>query len=377
MIIKNAKIYFYLRNKNIYAQIVYNKKRSIAFSTGIKSNCNFDKITQRFENDSIANLKLESLKVSIYNIELKFANSNQILDAETLKSLLIIENFKKKLIEVLTKFISKEKSNKEITTRTLQTYSTRSNGLIKFLSETNNLDILISEVDILFVKKYESWLILKKYKNSYCNKNLQFLNQILFFCTLEKYILNNCMYKYIYLKSDTKSNTNFLKTEELQKIEFKNFENERLNRTKDWFLFQCYTGLSYSDMLIFNPKSNLKIEKELEWIIGYRKNTKSNYQLPLIKQAKTILNKYPNGFEIISNVNYNVYIKEIIAICNINKPNINSSSSRKTFGNYCIEKGCNLQTISEMLGHKDTRLTSRVYVDIRKSKILKDMEVIL
>lgn len=76
----------------------------------------------------------------------------------------------------------------------------------------------------------------------------------------------------------------------------------------------------------------------------------------------------------ISNVNYNVYIKEMMLICDIDKPEMASHAGRKTFGNYCIEQGCNLQTVSEVLGHRDTRMTARVYTDVHKLKILKDMQ---
>ena len=160
---------------------------------------------------------------------------------------------------------------------------------------------------------------------------------------------------------------------EVRKIEATHFESKKLIQVKNWFLFQCYTDLSYADMKIFNPKINIVVDCEVEWMQGDRYQSKSFYQLPLLPKAKEILRKYPRGFEIISNVNYNVYIKEIMQLCDLNKPEISSHSGRKTFGNYCIEQGCNLQTVSEMLGHRDTRMTARVYTDVHKSKILKDM----
>ena len=366
-------MYFYLRSSTVYCQIVYNLLRSVAFSTSIKSKSKFDQDIQRFENDTVANLKLEEIKITIYNIELELITQKQSYNAEQLKSLFQIKYSPKKLTDVISDFAIAYEKNKKSAHRTIQTYNTRSNGLKAFLIESNNIEILIHEIDIEFVKNYENWLLFKKYLPSYCNKSLQYLNQLLVFGCKKKLILQNCMYLYKYLIHDKKSRFPFLTLNEVRKIEATHFESKKLIQVKNWFLFQCYTDLSYADMKIFNPKINIVVDCEVEWMQGDRYQSKSFYQLPLLPKAKEILRKYPRGFEIISNVNYNVYIKEIMQLCDLNKPEISSHSGRKTFGNYCIEQGCNLQTVSEMLGHRDTRMTARVYTDVHKSKILKDM----
>ena len=40
----------------------------------------------------------------------------------------------------------------------------------------------------------------------------------------------------------------FLTSEEVKQIESKVFDSDRLTKVRDLFLFQCYTGLAYTDM---------------------------------------------------------------------------------------------------------------------------------
>jgi integrase/recombinase XerD len=44
-----------------------------------------------------------------------------------------------------------------------------------------------------------------------------------------------------------------LNIDELKRIEEKNFDIERLQQVKDLFVFSCYTGLSYIDVMDLQP----------------------------------------------------------------------------------------------------------------------------
>ncbi|WP_090500805.1 site-specific integrase [Pedobacter terrae] len=70
----------------------------------------------------------------------------------------------------------------------------------------------------------------------------------------------------------------FLTADELQKITQKQFTTDRLSQVRDFFLFSCYTRLSYADVQKLKL-ADLSIGVDGErWIFTYRKNryTSSN-----------------------------------------------------------------------------------------------------
>ncbi|MFE3849198.1 tyrosine-type recombinase/integrase [Flavobacterium sp. LB3P45] len=75
----------------------------------------------------------------------------------------------------------------------------------------------------------------------------------------------------------------------IEKIRFSNFpRGEGLNITRDMFLFSCYTGLRYSDVIDLSKKDILDNK-----IISLRmQKTKNMVQVPISDKAQIILKKY-------------------------------------------------------------------------------------
>jgi integrase len=67
----------------------------------------------------------------------------------------------------------------------------------------------------------------------------------------------------------------YLTDEELSVIEKRTFSIERLQMVKNMFVFACYTGLSYSDLIKLKPE-NIQIGIDGEsWIKTNRQKTKT------------------------------------------------------------------------------------------------------
>ena len=65
----------------------------------------------------------------------------------------------------------------------------------------------------------------------------------------------------------------YLTKEELETLNSKVFEIERLNQVKDIFLFSCYTGLAYADVKkLDNSQVSIGIDGE-KWIFTNRQKT--------------------------------------------------------------------------------------------------------
>jgi hypothetical protein len=65
----------------------------------------------------------------------------------------------------------------------------------------------------------------------------------------------------------------FLTAAELKKIEVKKFSVERLQIVKDVFVFCCYTGLAYVDVMNLTENHIIKGIDEEDWIKTFRQKT--------------------------------------------------------------------------------------------------------
>jgi site-specific recombinase XerD len=178
-----------------------------------------------------------------------------------------------------------------------------------------------------------------------------------------------------------KTEREFLSIEELSRIESKHIDNDRLNYVRDMFIFNCYTGLAYSDTIQLNPSNIIiGIDKEY-WIKTFRQKTDTPVNVPLLPKAYSILERYrknpvsvSNGaiFPGISNQKLNSYLKEISDICNIQK-HLTFHMARHTFATtVTLTNGVPIETVSKMLGH--TKITTtQIYAKVIERKVSDDM----
>ena len=176
----------------------------------------------------------------------------------------------------------------------------------------------------------------------------------------------------------------FLTTKELTELENFSFSKDRLNRVKDVFIFSCYTGLAYIDLVNLTA-SNLCIGMDGEyWIKTSRQKTDVPVNVPLLPQAMRIIEKYKDDpivssknalVPLFTNQKINDYLKEIARECKIEKY-MNFHMARHTFATtVTLTNGVPIETVSKMLGH--TKLsTTQVYVHILQKKISDDMSLL-
>lgn len=75
-------------------------------------------------------------------------------------------------------------------------------------------------------------------------------------------------------------------------LESKVFTIPRLEQVRDLFIFQCYTGLAFSDMKMLT-KAEIQIGIDgNRWIIKRRVKTDQRSSIPLLPKAIRILDKY-------------------------------------------------------------------------------------
>jgi integrase len=131
----------------------------------------------------------------------------------------------------------------------------------------------------------------------------------------------------------------FLTKAELGRIENKHFKIERLELVKDLFVFCCYTGLAYVDVMQLTMDNIVEGLDGEDWIKTHRQKNNIPVNTPILPKAKLILKKYLNHprttnidaiFPICSNQKVNSYLKEIADLCGIKK-NLTFHIARHTF----------------------------------------------
>ena len=132
--------------------------------------------------------------------------------------------------------------------------------------------------------------------------------------------------------------------------------NERLDRIKDLFLFQCYTGLSYCDMELLEPKDFQSNEAGMVYLRKKRKKTGVLFFIVLLPEALNIAKKYSLHLPLISNEKYNSYLKELGTLCNIDKP-MHSHIGRHTAATYLLNRSVPMEMVAKVLGHTTTKQT--------------------
>lgn len=146
-----------------------------------------------------------------------------------------------------------------------------------------------------------------------------------------------------------------LEKDEIEVIKRKAFVG-RLDKVRDLFLFQCYTGLAYCDMADLRH-SDIECEGDMYFVRKNRQKTKIMFFTVINNDAMRILEKYNYMLPVLSNQKYNSYLKEIGDLCNIGK-SLHSHIARHTCATQLLNDGMPIEIVSKVLGHSNTRQTA-------------------
>lgn len=125
---------------------------------------------------------------------------------------------------------------------------------------------------------------------------------------------------------------------------------ERIQRIMRKFLFQCLTGMRYSDMIVLEY-SNV-IGDHLTFTPQKTEDSSGKVvRMLLTNKLREIIGEKKQGriFRHISNAKYNTYLKEVAEIAQIEKK-ISSHVGRHTFATISIQKGIPLPILKELMG---------------------------
>ena len=282
--------------------------------------------------------------------------------------------------EIYDIFIFDEAQNNQWNKRTLQKMQTQRKVLYEFDS-----DMSFEKFNEEYLSNYQMFLEDKDHKNSTLSKELSSLKSFLKWAKRKGY---NKFSEFELFKPKIKNIQKkiiFLNQSELKKLrEFEiPEENKNLEKIRDIFLFQCFTGLRYSD--VFNLK---KANIRENYIEVTTLKTSENLIIELNKLSKNILERYKDiegekALPVISYQKMNDYLKELAELAGINdlvtttyyKGNVRfeeitpkyallgTHAGRRTFVCNALSLGIPPNVVMKWTGHSDYK-SMKPYIDI-------------
>jgi len=270
---------------------------------------------------------------------------------------------------------------------TIKNYFTTVRYLKEFvLKQFKKRDVYLSELDYQFITKFEYFLRTyqpidhhKGMENNGVMKHLERFQKMIRLGVKLGWIDKN-PFEFFKLKMQ-KVERGYLTTDELLAIEQKKFDIERIQYVKDLFVFSCYTGMAYIDVMQLTPHNIMIGMDGNHWIKTTREKTDTSVNVPILPKAASIIEKYKNSpkaiamgtlFPVISNQKLNSYLKEVADLCNI-ESHLTFHLARHTFATtVTLSNGVPIETVSKMLGHTTIR-TTQIYAKVVERKVSDDM----
>ncbi len=182
--------------------------------------------------------------------------------------------------------------------------------------------------------------------------------------------LNN--YRLFYAERDKKEYV-YLTPNEIESLENLKFSNKEthLELARDLFLIQCYTSLSFNELIGFDANEHYKETDNWKWILQKRGKTDVLQQIPLLPKAEKLLQKLKFKLNPSVNHRYNEYIRICAYRARIDK-HLHSHLGRISCGAFLLNSGISLEVVSRVLGHTNINQTERVYARILDNWRVKD-----
>lgn len=294
-------------------------------------------------------------------------------------------------------FVADQSLKNSWSTRTRHKFGVVKSKLQDFeKSQGNGYRIEFDGISENFFSGFLEYLLAQRYANTYIKKNLKLLRQFLSWCKAHGHAIEYDYTQFRFKGTEPKPGTNTrpLTMEQLMHLHKLDVKNDRLCKVRDCFVFQCFTGLRYSDLKHLK-KSDVSVDGQFIKITTMK--TGDPLVIPLVKYARDILERYKdtfgkNALPVISGQKYNDYLKELGKLAGLNDEitevsfvsgkriektykhheRITSHVGRQTFVSNAIFLGLPTEIIRAVTGHSNDKIM-RSYLKILDQQKVTEM----
>lgn len=285
----------------IYARVTVEKKRiEISLKRYVKVtywDTRSKRSSSRTTQAKILNNYLDQVYADLLECHKQLHSENKLITAEAIKARFLGEDQEQKTLLDLINY-HKVKMVDTLKWGTLKNYNTTEKYLQRFvLVKCKSNDIYLNQITYSFIVDFEQFLRKgpsinnsQPLRNNGVMKHLERLKKMLKLAVKLEWLEKDPSVRFS-LKFK-KHDRAFLTPSELQELEEAVFQKDIYNKTRDIFIFSCYTGLSYADVKSLKEKNIVRGIDGKYWISTQRKKNEQPIKIPLLDIPMEIIKKY-------------------------------------------------------------------------------------
>ena len=165
--------------------------------------------------------------------------------------------------------------------------------------------------------------------------------------------------------------------EKLKTLHFEDLEEE-METARDIFLFACYTGAAYCDLMELDKSHLVRDDEGSLWLKFNRQKTSVPCRVKLLPEAIRLMEKLHSDeretlLPFMGYATYQSYLKALRLRAGISFP-FTTHTARHTFATLItLEQGVPIETVSKMLGHSNVSMTER-YAKVTPQKLFEEFD---
>ena len=244
----------------------------------------------------------------------------------------------------------------------------------------NASDLAFSQLTEDFIKQFEQYVTGEVgLKQSTCYNMIVFIKKV---CKLayREGAADSLLSDNVHVDKGDSRLPKALDKDALDKLKALHFDglDEDMKTSRDVFLFACYTGAAYCDLMTLNHKHLIRDDEGVLWLKFNRQKTGVLCRVKLLPEALRLMNRLSDEGRntLLPHINYLTYqshLKVLRLRAGIALP-ITSHTARHTFATLItLEQGVPIETVSKMLGHSTVRMTER-YAKVTPQKLFEEFD---
>jgi len=269
----------------------------------------------------------------------------------------------------------------DVAPTTLSTYVYTHRSLGNFIKKKfKTKDVAFGQLNEQFIREYHDFVLGELgYSMQTVRQYLAILKKI---CKIafKDGVSERFHFAYYKLPKQTEITPKALSRESFEKIRDLEIPQNRPSTrfTRDLFLFACYTGTAYADVVQITKDNLFTDESGSLWLKYARKKTDFRARVKLLPEAIALIEKYKDEnrdtlFPMQSRGMVGANMRGLRIMADIKEP-MSYHSGRHSFASLItLEAGVPIETISRMLGHSNVK-TTQIYARVTPKKLFEDMD---
>ena len=330
------------------------------------------------------NVRLESLLLSVQSAYQSLLSKGCPFDATDVKELFQGSvQTRCMLIERLDMLIKEKESHigVDIKKESLSSYHSTRNRLLEFIQKRYRVsDLAFSQLTENFIYEFRQYYLgVCGFQESSFFAVASHLKTV---CRLayREGIADTLMFDKTHIERGDKKVPKALDREALDKLKVLRFDDleGEMETARDIFLFACYTGAAYCDLMELNKSHLVRDDEGSLWLKFNRHKTGVLCRVKLLPETIRLMEKLHSGeretlLPYIKYKNYQTFLKALRLRAGISFP-FTTHTARHTFATLItLEQGVPIETVSKMLGHSNVSMTER-YAKVTPQKLFEEFD---